>query len=190
MAFEDNEINMFLSSHVRVCVFSALLALISVCILMPFVVHAEDIGTEFGGTGLVGDVTGGKGGFVPLAQTPGGSKLDQLYSDSSGSLSNFINALFKFGIAIGAIIAVLRLAYAGYLYMGQSEMWSSKGKAKEVITDVTVGLLILLSIYLILFQINPDIVKLKALDVIKSAPAQSGPGNVNGTASGNAGVSL
>ena|SRR3989344_1390666 len=144
----------------RVHVFSALLALVNLCILIPFVAHAQT------------------SDFVPLAQTEG-SKLGQLYSTTDGNLSNFINGLFKFGIAIGAIIAVLRLAYAGFLYMGSADMWSSKSEAKKILADVTLGLLILLSIYLILYQINPDIVKLKALDVIKSTPATPASQNFN-----------
>ena len=99
--------------------------------------------------------------FVPLADVSQSQKLSNLYG--SQDFSSFINGLFKFAIAIGAIVAVLRLAYAGYLYMGQSEMWSHKGEAKTIIADVTLGLLLLLSIYLILFQINPDILTLKAL---------------------------
>ena len=100
-------------------------------------------------------------GFVPLAETPTGSKLGQLYA--SQDFSSFINGLFKFALAIGAIFAVLRLAYAGYLYMGQSDMWSHKGEAKTIIGDVTLGLILLLSIYLILYQVNPYILTLKAL---------------------------
>ena len=114
-------------------------------------------------------------GFVPLAETPSGSKLSQIYS--SGDFAGFVNGLFKFAIAIGAILAVLRLAYAGYLYMGQSDMWSHKGQAKEIIKDVTIGLLLLLGIYLILYQINKDILSLNALRNIKpvqqTAPGQS-----------------
>lgn len=105
--------------------------------------------------------------FYPLAQTPPGSKLSNIYS-SSGDLSAFINGLFKFAIVIGAIGAVLRIAYAGYLYMGQSDMWSTKGQAKDILRDVTLGLLLLLAIYLILYQINPDILQLNALKNIKS----------------------
>ena len=107
-------------------------------------------------------------GFVPLAQTPSGSKLGQLYT--STDFSNFINGLFKFAIALGAIAAVLRIAYAGYLYMGQSDMWSQKGVAKGIIQNVTLGLLLLLAIYLILYQINPDILTLKALRNITPLP--------------------
>ncbi len=142
-----------MSPSVRSVFHVALTVLLYVCIsyiLAPVTLHAAD--------------------FVPLAETPGGSKLGQLYS--SNDFSSFINGLFKFAIAIGAIVAVLRLAYAGYLYMGQSDMWSHKGEAKKIIGDVTLGLLLLLSIYLILFQINPDIVKLNALKNI--TPAQQG----------------
>ncbi len=138
--------------HYRVYALCALFALITICILVPYLAHAQ--------------------GFKALAETPPGSKLGQLYT--SKDFSGFINGLFKFAIAIGAIAAVLRLAYAGYLYMGQSDMWSRKGEARDIIKDVTIGLLLLLGIYLILYQINPDILKLKALERIKpvSQPGQ------------------
>ncbi len=104
-------------------------------------------------------------GFVPLADVSGSSKLGTLYS-SSGDLTTFVNDLFRFALAIGALAAVLRLAYAGYLYMGQADMWSHKGQAKTIIGDVTLGLLLLLGIWLILNQINPDILKMNALKSI------------------------
>ena len=113
-----------------------------------------------------------EGAFVPLAQTPAGSKLGQLYN-SSGDFSTFVNGAFKFALALGAIVAVLRIAWAGYLYMGQADMWSSKGKAKQILGDVTLGLVLLLAIWLILNQINPDILKLNALRNIRPVPQSS-----------------
>ena len=122
-----------------------------------------------------------QGTFVPLEPISGG-KLGNLYGSSGGDLSTFINKLFQFALVIGAVGAVLRLAYAGYLYMGQADMWSHKGQAKAIIGDVTLGLLLLLSIWLILYQINPDILTLNALKNIKpvqgggqAAPAQGTP---------------
>ena len=68
--------------------------------------------------------------------------------------------------------AVLRLVYAGYLYMG-TDMWSSKKHATDVIRDTVLGLLILLAIYLVLYQINPQILNLNVvLTDIKSSPIQ------------------
>lgn len=133
--------NMTVLHRYRVYALCAFIGLVSICVFVPLIAHAQ--------------------GFVPLAETPSGSKLGQLYK--SGDFSNFINGLFKFAIAIGAIVAVLRLAYAGYLYMGQSDMWSHKGEAKDIIKDVTIGLLLLLGIYLILYQINRDILTLNVL---------------------------
>ena len=151
MASADHKMNMgFLFRFSMRRFLIGVLLFISVCLAVVPAVNAQST-----------DCAPGANGFVPLACTPGSSKLGQLYN--SGNFSDFINGLFKFGIAIGAIVAVLRLAYAGYLYMGQSDMWSHKGEAKTIIADVTLGLLLLLAIYLILFQINPDIVKLDAL---------------------------
>lgn len=101
-------------------------------------------------------------GFVPLAPVPSGSRLADLYG--STTLTDFINRLFNAALAVGAILAVLRLAYAGYLYM-TTDSFGHKSHAKTVIGDVILGLLLLLSIWLILRQINPDILK---LDVLKN----------------------
>lgn len=98
--------------------------------------------------------------FVPLAPTPANSKLGVLYGSSN--LADFLSKLFAAALSIGAILAVLRLGYAGYVYM-TSDAWNSKHHAKEVIGDVVLGLLLLLSVYLILWQINPDILRLDFL---------------------------
>jgi len=128
--------------------------------------------------------------FVPLANiAPQSSKLGNLYG--STDLSSYINGVFAFAIGIGAVVAVLRLAYAGFLYMG-SDMWTSKGKAREVIGDVVLGLFLLLAIWLILNQINPDILKLQALKNIqaKPVPASTGasPASSAASSAGSAGT--
>ncbi|KKW07947.1 MAG: hypothetical protein UY39_C0004G0011 [Candidatus Kaiserbacteria bacterium GW2011_GWC2_49_12] len=99
------------------------------------------------------------GGFAPLADIPAGSKLSDLYSGPEGDLSTFINRIFSFAIAIGAMLAILRIAYAGYLYM-VSDLWTNKERAKEILRDTTLGLLLLLAVWLILNQINPQFTNL------------------------------
>ena len=114
--------------------------------------------------------------FCPLANVEG-SKLATLYA-SKGSLADFVSNIFTMAISAGAILAVIRLSWAGYLYM-TTDSWGSKGHAKEVIGDVVLGLLLLLGIWLILWQINPDILKLNFLnnlgDLKNAAPAQQQP---------------
>lgn len=110
--------------------------------------------------------------FCPLTDVQG-SRLETIYQNSDGTtLSGFLTGLFTAVISVSAILAVLRLGYAGYLYM-TSESWGSKGKAKEVIGDTVLGLLLLLSCWLILNQINPDILKLTVLDSLRQTPIEN-----------------
>ena len=102
-----------------------------------------------GGVGALFQTT-----FVPLAPAPASSKLGQLYGTTD--LSSFVSGLFAAALSIGAILAVLRLGYAGYQYM-TTEAFGQKTHAKEIIGDTVLGLLLLISVWLILYQINPDI---------------------------------
>lgn len=102
-------------------------------------------------------------GFVPLADPSQAPMLQEVYQ--TGDLGSLINTGFKVAISIGAIIAVVRLAIAGYQYM-TSDAWGSKSRAKETIGQVVLGLLLLLSVYLILYQINPQILQFEFLNHI------------------------
>lgn len=114
------------------------------------------------------------GTFYPLANTPAGSRLGDIYS--SQNLGAFANKVFYAAIAVGAILAVLRLSYAGYLYM-TTEAWGHKSHAKQVIGDAILGLLLLLAVWLILNQINPNILNLNVLDRIGQSGATSNATN-------------
>lgn len=116
-------------------------------------------------------MTGTTGGtFCPLADVSG-SRLQTLYA-TEGSLSGFVSGIFTIAISAGAIFAVLRLSWAGYLYM-TSDSWGSKGHAREVIGDVVLGLLLLLGSWLILYQINPDILKVNFLSELTKLKSES-----------------
>ncbi len=105
--------------------------------------------------------------FCPLANVDGSQKLSGIYSDAQVSLAKFVNGLFKVALSVGAILAVLQLTRAGFMYMG-SDMWSSKARAREIIGNATIGLLLLIAIFLILNLINPNLLN---LDVFKNLPA-------------------
>ena len=107
-------------------------------------------------------------GFCPLADVEG-SRLEGLYSGPEGDLAVFFGRLFYFALSIGAILAILRIAWGGYLYM-TTDLWSSKERAKEVLRETTLGLFLLLAVWLILHQINPKILELN-ID-IKALPNQ------------------
>lgn len=91
-------------------------------------------------------------------------------------IPDLLNGLFTASLSVGAMLAVLRIAYAGWLYMGSADMWSNKSAAKDVFQDAILGLLLLLGVWLILYQINPDILNLdfsRSLSGGNSAPATS-----------------
>ncbi|MBI5470415.1 hypothetical protein HY968_03840 [Candidatus Kaiserbacteria bacterium] len=88
----------------------------------------------------------------------GGDPLSNLFC--SGSLPEMLNFAFQAAIRLGAVLAMFRIAYAGYLYMGSEDMWSKKSDAKEVFRNAIIGLLILIAVWLILHQIDPRILSL------------------------------
>ena len=55
----------------------------------------------------------------------------------------------------------MRISYAGWLYMGWSDNVSEKISAKQTFSDAILGLILLYGIWLILFQINPCILKIR-----------------------------
>jgi hypothetical protein len=108
--------------------------------------------------------------FTPLSNSTNlGSSLSSFFNNN-GNLAGFFNAAFNVALSVGAILAVLRIAYAGWLYMGAADMWGSKQHAKEVLTGAILGLLLLLGIWIILDQINPNILNLNILQTIQGAP--------------------
>lgn len=110
------------------------------------------------GTGIVFAQTTGSGNTLCS-----GDALSQLFCGDTNTLPQMLNSLFQFAITLGGILAILRIAYGGWLYMGSADMWSNKQHAKDVFRDAIIGLLLLLAVYLILFQINPCILQLGLL---------------------------
>lgn len=97
------------------------------------------------------------GGIPGISDTGGGDR----------SLVDYLNTLFRFAIGIGALAAVLRITFAGIKYMTSEVSVSSKQSAIEDIQNSVLGLLLLLSVVIILQQINPDLLDLDFLDNAK-----------------------
>lgn len=122
-------------------------------------------------------------GFVSLSGLQGpefAPFLTQAFN--SQNFPAFVNALFKGAISIGAILAVLQLARAGFLYM-TSDVWGDKEKAKHIMRDAIVGLLLLMGIWLILRQINPQLLDLNILQRMKPIPATTSKPSTGGSSS-------
>lgn len=97
--------------------------------------------------------------FVPIAPlpNPGGGGLA-----TSGTLADYINAVFRITIAVGAGLAAILIAIGGFEYIF-SEAMDTKKNGKARITQALFGLAILLLVTLVLYIINPQLINLEAL---------------------------
>ena len=77
--------------------------------------------------------------------------------------SKFFNGMFMFGISIAAFLAVLMIAIGGIQYMSTDAV-SGKTEGRERITYAIMGLLLVLFSWILLRQINPEILNFNFLD--------------------------
>jgi hypothetical protein len=94
--------------------------------------------------------------YVPLSGTSTFSGFQDEGADS-GDLGQFLAALFKFGLAIAAALAVVMIVWGGVEIM-LSESVMTKTDGKKRVEDAIWGLLLALVSWLILWTINPDLV--------------------------------
>ncbi|KND50101.1 MAG: hypothetical protein AB203_03890 [Parcubacteria bacterium C7867-008] len=115
--------------------------------------------------------------FVPLTSLPG-------IQDVVGSptLPAFINNIYKFLIGGAAILAVIEISRAGFSIMNSSDSISANKKAKARISNAIIGLVLVLSPYIVFSIINPKILDI-SLDFsqLKSGATDGGGGGAGGS---------
>lgn len=88
----------------------------------------------------------------------------------------YITSIYKFGIGAVGIAALLMITIGGYMYLTSAGNNAAMQNAKDIITDSIVGVLLALGSYLLLYFINPDLVRLKPLTPSSTtAPTTSNP---------------
>jgi hypothetical protein len=75
-------------------------------------------------------------------------------------LAQFLSQAFSFGLAIAAALSVIMIVWGGVQIM-TTDSWTGKSSGKQKIWDAIWGLLLALVSWLILYTINPDILKFK-----------------------------
>ncbi|MDP2664164.1 MAG: hypothetical protein Q8P08_01880 [bacterium] len=90
----------------------------------------------------------------------GGIKIEEGGS-LVATLPQLVQYFFNFAIAIGGIAAFAMLVLGGFRFLTSAGNPTSQKDAKDIITSAVIGLLLLLSSYLLLQVINPDILTLK-----------------------------
>lgn len=122
--------------------------------------------------------TTGSFNYTPLEKIPGSDTEPGKAIDFYG----YISAIYKFGIWTVGIVALFMLVFGGYTYITSAGNNSSMETAKKIITDAIVGVIMALTAYLLLYVINPDLVKMKKLAPVAAVPAVPAvPGVCTGT---------
>lgn len=94
------------------------------------------------------------------------------------NLGQYLKGLYTTALAIIVLSAVLMLSIGGFMYLTSAGNTAAMGTAKTIILDSIIGLILALVAYLILFVINPDLVKgtLPSLVPGSAAPAPTPAG--------------
>lgn len=85
-------------------------------------------------------------------------------------LAAYIQAIYKYAIGLGVLIAVVMLMYAGFRWMSSFGNTKAVSEAKTMVGNSMLGLLLVFSAYTILYVINPELPKFTALSIL--APKQ------------------
>lgn len=104
-------------------------------------------------------------------------------------LGEYIIGIYKYAISIVGILATIVMMIGGFMWLLAGGNPSKISEAKSWISASLTGLIIALSSYLILYQINPNLVKFEALKVkfVKPEEAAVGAGTCGGFNAINAG---
>jgi hypothetical protein len=113
------------------------------------------------GLSITNKAHGIEGDFVPLVGLP--------YVGDNGGPENFgdyVKALYYAAISVGALLAVVKIIFAGVKYM-LTDVVTTKGDAKKDIYGAFLGLFIVIGAVLILQTINP---RLLEINLFTNAP--------------------
>ena len=87
-------------------------------------------------------------------------------------IAQCIQGAFKYSLLMGSLLAVLMMIIGGVMYIISGVNPGGVATAKKMITNPLYGLVILLTSYIILNTINPDLVSLNSVSVQSIAPTE------------------
>lgn len=131
-----------------------------------------------------------------------GARIAQAVSlpdfSSTGDLPGFISSVYGFALTVVGIAVFIRILYAGFLMLTAAGNASKWGDARMKMQNAVIGAIILFSAYLILYVINPDLVRNTfnfnlppssqgpgGPPASQGTPPTSGPAQVRGTIPAN-----
>ena len=118
-----------------------------------------------------------------LSARPPGLQFDAV-TRSGGQLRNsqlaqYIATMYRYGVGIVAIAAIIMTVYGGFRYLIGSSM-GDIAAGKKIIQDAIAGMLLVLGAYLILQTVNPAVLGFKSIDLKIVTPESLDDGAVDG----------
>lgn len=101
--------------------------------------------------------------FTPQIEIPNSDIKGTNIVVSGDLIGKYIEAIYNYGLTIGAILAAIVLMLAGIIWLTSAGSQEKVGQAKKMFAGSIIGLLILFSSYLILNTINPDLTKISTI---------------------------
>jgi len=80
-------------------------------------------------------------------------------------LGEYTTAIYNIALKFGGLLAAIMLMAGGVLWLISGGDTSKISQAKEILTGSVIGLTILLSSYILLVQINPELINLKPVTI-------------------------
>jgi hypothetical protein len=103
--------------------------------------------------------------YTPMEKIPG-------FETAGTDFPNYILSITKFAIWVVGIAALLMIIIGGFMYITSAGNTSRTETAKTIIFDSLYGLLVALAAWLLLYVINPDLVRVNiSLKPMSVAPA-------------------
>lgn len=128
------------------------------------------------------------GEYTVLAPVPGTTKTCTGSGDAqkcTADINSYLNGFLNVAISIGAITAMLYIAFYGFQY-ALSDSASIKMEYKGKLWEITQGLLLIIAAYAIIYTINPSIIPEGGLSIDISTPKITAPTvNTTGSSGGN-----
>lgn len=121
--------------------------------------------------------TGGSCTYVPLEPLPG---LPNQYGPGKGSIQSWVGQGFTLLIGAGALVAIIMIVLGALTYMF-SDIAGNKKNALARIRNAMWAIVILVSSYLILYTINPDLLTFN-LNIKTSGNFNTAPNSTGSTA--------
>lgn len=104
--------------------------------------------------------------YTPMENIPGFENVKDFPA--------YVLSITKFAIWAVGIAALFMITVGGFMYMTAAGNTSRMDSAKKVIFDAVIGLIVVLSAWLLLYVINPDLVKVTISLIPMEQPKEEG----------------